>query len=60
MKVFDEVYPFSPKSGRVVNETSTERIERYYQKADFEGRSFDIVFEVSGGKDVSFNIVYTG
>jgi hypothetical protein len=58
MKIYFEAYPFPPRSGRITEESDSQRIERYYRKATFEGDFFDIVFEKDAdGFDKSFSII---
>jgi hypothetical protein len=58
MKIYFEGYPFSPRSGRIVEETDDRRLERYYRDSGFAGEHFDIEFEInSDGKDISFSII---
>lgn len=57
MKMYFEGYPFSPRSGKILEETATYRIERYYRESDFRGDFFDIRFDINDdGLDVSFSI----
>jgi hypothetical protein len=57
MKIYYEGYPFSPRSGKIMEETATRRLERYFRNNDFTGEYFDIEFGKNAeGLDISFSI----